>query len=178
MNGLTSMRRATPALALAALGALAIGATSTAAAATTATASAVPACRTADFAAVVRNVQAGAGQRQATLVLRNRSSRSCHTFGYVGLQLRSARGGNIPTSTTRVRPPAPKTIVLTPGAHAFAKLAWTAVASGSESQSGACEPTAKTLQITPPDQTARVSTAWRGGPVCARGAFRVGALTR
>lgn len=179
MNGFVTPRRAAaPALASLALLALASGGAAAAPAAGTAAASVLPACRTVDLAAGLRGQQAGAGGRFATLVLRNRSSHACHTFGYVGLQLRSRSGRSIPTSTTRVRPPAPKAIVLARGAHAFAKLQWSAIAAGNEPQKGACEPTGSQLQVTPPDQTARLSLRWSGGPVCERGAFSVGALTR
>jgi hypothetical protein len=147
-------------------------------AATATPAASVPACRTADFAAGLRIGSPGAGQRYATLVLRNRSKRTCHTFGYVGLQLVSSSGRALPTSTHRVRPPAPRTITLAPGAHAFAKLHWGAVNGSGDSQSGACQPTARTLQVTPPNQTARLSIRWTQGPVCERGSFDVGTLTR
>ncbi|MCW2951555.1 MAG: hypothetical protein JWQ48_725, partial [Conexibacter sp.] len=141
-------------------------------------ASLLPACRTADLAGALRGQQAGAGQRYATLVLRNRSTHSCHTFGYVGLQLRAKNGRNLPTRTERDRSPAPKRLVLAPGAHAFAKLQWGAIADANEPQRYPCEPTARQLQVTPPDQTTRLTLSWSGGPVCSRGWFRVGALAR
>jgi hypothetical protein len=183
MNGLISLRR-TAALtatagAVAAVTVLAGAAGSGAApAAHTSAASLLPACRTVDLAAALRGQQAGAGQRYATLVLRNRSKRSCHTFGYVGLQLRAKNGANLPTRTERDRSPAPKRVVLAPGGHAFAKLQWGAIPDASEPQRYPCEPTARRLQVTPPDQTTRLTLSWRGGPVCSRGWFRVGALTR
>lgn len=161
------------------LGALAVLAAAAAAVALPASAPAAstPRCHTADVSAKVGAVDAGAGQRNATLTLTNRSGHTCRTAGYVGLQLATAAGGKIPTSTKRTGGSAP-TVTLRPGAKAVATLAWTVVATGSEPTNGPCERSATDLLVIPPDETTQTTTAWTQGPVCNRGQFTIGALRK
>ncbi|HEU4656420.1 MAG TPA: DUF4232 domain-containing protein [Capillimicrobium sp.] len=140
-------------------------------------AAATPRCHTADLSARVGQVQAGAGQRQATLTLRNHSGHTCHTQGYVGLQLADARGRALPTSTVRVDGPAPK-VRLRPGARAVATLQWGVIPAGNEPADGPCEPTPTDLLVIPPDETTQTAARWTQGPVCQRGRFEVGPLRR
>lgn len=151
-----------------ALGAAALVAPSAASAA-------APRCATADLQARVAGVQAGAGQRQANLVLRNISGSTCRTQGWVGLQLADSKGRAIPTSTDRVSGPAPK-VRLRPGQRARATLQWTVVATGSEPDDGPCERTPTNLLVIPPDETTQTTARWTQGPVCDRGRFEVGPL--
>lgn len=136
-----------------------------------------PRCHTADLSARVGAVNAGAGQRMATLTLTNHSGHACRTQGWVGLQLADRRGRAIPTSTVRVGGPAPS-VRLKPGQRATASLQWTVIASGSEPVDGPCERTPTDLLVIPPDETAQTAARWTQGPVCARGRFQVGPLRK
>jgi hypothetical protein len=159
----------TPFLIAAALGALAV---------VPSAATAAPLrCHTADLSAKVGSVDAGAGQRNATLTLTNHSGHTCATAGYVGLQLTTATGAKIPTSTRRAGGSTP-TVTLKPGAKAVATLAWTVIASGDEPTDGPCEKTPTDLLVIPPNETTQTATAWTQGPVCAHGRFTVGALKK
>ncbi|MBX5440393.1 MAG: DUF4232 domain-containing protein [Solirubrobacteraceae bacterium] len=151
-------------LATAALGALAVLPSAADAAA--------PACRAADLSARVGDVQPGAGQRTATLSLRNTSGHACRLRGYVGLRLETASGAGLPTSTARTGGPA-RTVTLRPGGRAVATLQWTVIATGDEPADGPCEGTPSDLLVTPPGQRTATAAPWRNGPVCDRGRFTV-----
>ena len=159
----------TPVVAAAALGALAI--------VPSAALAAPPQCTTADLSAKVGQVGAGAGQRNAPLVLTNHSGHTCKTAGYVGLQLANASGKKIPTSTQRVAGQTP-VITLKPGQQAVSQLQWTVIATGSEPVDGPCEPNPSDLLVIPPNQTTQTATAWKSGPVCGFGKFSVTPLKR
>lgn len=159
----------TPFLIAAAVGALAV----LPSAATAST----PRCHTADVSAKVGSVDAGAGQRNATLTLTNHSGHTCQTAGYVGLQLATPSGGKIPTSTKRTGGSTP-TVTLKPGAKAVATIAWTVIATGNEPTDGPCEPSATDLLVIPPNETTQTATAWTQGPVCNHGQFTVGPLKK
>jgi hypothetical protein len=156
-------------LAVAGLGALAI---------LPAAASAAPQqCTTADLSAKVGQVDAGAGQRQAPLVLTNHSGHTCRTEGYVGLQLATAGGRKLPTSTARSGGTTPL-VTLKPGQKAVTQLSWTVVATGSEPVDGPCEGTPSDLLVIPPNQTTQTATAWKNGPVCGFGKFSITPLKK
>jgi Protein of unknown function (DUF4232) len=74
----------------------------------------------------------------------------------------------VPTRFVRVAGPA-KTVRLARGAVASSLLHWTAIASGSEPQTGACEPTPAALLVTPPNERTTLRVRWTLGPVCAKG---------
>jgi hypothetical protein len=156
-------------LAAAGLGALAI----VPSAATAAT----PQCTTADLAAKVGQVDAGAGQRHAPLVLTNHSGHACRTAGYVGLQLTTAHHGKLPTSTARSGGKTP-VVTLEPGQKAVTTLGWTVIASGTEPVDGPCEPNPSDLLVIPPNQTTQTATAWKNGPVCGFGKFSITPLKK
>lgn len=123
----------------------AIGAASATSAATT------PRCHTGDLAGAIIDENAGAGQRQARLILTNTSGRACHTQGDIGGQLVSASGASLPT--TLVRDSAtPHRVTLQPGAAGSVRLHWTVIAGGSQ---GCAK--ARTLRVTPPDETTQLS---------------------
>jgi hypothetical protein len=159
----------TPLLIVAAVGALAVLPSGASAA--------TPRCHTADLAAKVGSVDAGAGQRNAKLTLTNHSGHPCSTAGYVGLQLATPTGGKIPTGTKRTGGSTP-TVTLKPGAQAVATIAWTVIATGSESTAGPCEPNATDLLVIPPNETTQTATAWTQGPVCNHGQFTIGPLKK
>jgi hypothetical protein len=158
-----------PVASAAALGALAL---------IPATASAAPQqCTTADLSAKVGQVNAGAGQRQAPLMLTNHSGHTCRTAGYVGLQLATASGKKLPTSTARSGGNAPQ-VTLKPGQQAVTTLGWTVIASGNEPTDGPCEGTPSDLLVIPPNQTTQTATPWKNGPVCGFGKFSITPLKK
>jgi hypothetical protein len=132
---------------------------------------ALPRCHTGGLAASLGRVDAGAGQRDVRLTLRNRSGHTCRTQGWVGMQLR--RGGHdVRTNVVREQGPSHR-VVLRAGERAISSLHWTVIPAPSEPQSGACEPTARRVLITPPDEVSSLRIRWKGGPVCQRGRIDV-----
>jgi hypothetical protein len=125
-------------------------------------------CSTADLAAQLRAGSPGAGQRHATIVLTNTSGRTCTVGGYGGLALLGAPGQGVPTDLRRNASPAPSTVSLPPGGSARSLLHWTVVPATNESGT-ACEPTAVTAVVTPPNQTTAALRPWTFGMVCQHG---------
>jgi hypothetical protein len=125
-------------------------------------------CRTADLAGSLQPGDSGAGQRHATVVLRNTGSRTCTIKGYGGVGLVDASGAPLPTHQNRVSP-APTTVTLKPGGSASSQLHWGAVPGTGDASSGDCQPTPAALQVIPPDETTPLSIPWTQGPVCEAG---------
>ncbi len=142
-----------------------------------ASAASPPRCHTADLSAKVGAVSPGAGQRTATLTLTNHSGHTCRTQGYVGLQLASASGKKLPTSTVRTGAKAP-VVTLKPDAKAVASLQWGVIAGAGEPVNGPCEPTPTDLLVIPPDERTQTAARWTQGPVCQQGRFVVGPLRK
>src|SRR5918911_4673378 len=90
--------------------------------ATSGASTAVPRCHTADLAATLKRGSPGAGQRYATLVLRNRTAHRCTVFGYVGAQLVGVSGRPLPTRIVGDRTRVPRRVTLAPGRRATALL--------------------------------------------------------
>ena len=134
--------------------------------------SSVAPCRTSDLSARLGRVDAGAGQRYVTLTLTNRSGHSCHTYGYVGMQLLDGRGHALPTSVVRDRSQRPARVTLAPGGHASTVLHWSVIPSSADPH-GQCGPAPRRLEVTPPDETTHLTIAWAGGQVCERGQITV-----
>lgn len=124
-------------------------------------------CHTSMLSAHVTMGSPGAGQRYAFLVLTNTSSSTCRVYGFPGMQLLSASGGNIPTSVTRESVP-PQLVTVAPGKHAYSQLHWTVVPGTGENGSP-CQPNPSQVKTTPPDETAALTTGWPGGSVCQHG---------
>jgi hypothetical protein len=125
-------------------------------------------CGTADLSVQLKPGSPGAGQRYATVVLTNTSGHSCTIRGYGGLALLGAPGQGVPTDLRRLPSPGPQTVPLAPGGSARSLLHWTVVPAGDE-PGAACEPTATTVVVTPPDQTLAALVPWTFGPVCQHG---------
>jgi hypothetical protein len=125
-------------------------------------------CHTDELAAGLHAGSPGAGQRYATLRLTNRSERRCTIFGYAGAQLLRA-GRRVPTVIVRDRSRMPKRVTLRPGQHAAASWHWGAIPGASDAQSGPCQPLARSVLITPPDETRPLRRRWRFGRVCQGG---------
>jgi len=121
----------------------------------------------------------GAGQRYATVILRNRTvGIACRIRGYVGLGLLGRSGRTVPTDAVRDHSRPSRTVLLRPGQRAAANLHWTAIPGTGEPVYSACEPTPVRLQVTPPDARVQLLTPWRFGPVCLHGRIDVRPLTR
>ena len=91
---------------------------------------------------------AGAGQIAYALMARNSSPRPCSVRGVPQATLLDASGTPLPT---HIRPAGggKRPIVLPPGASAVAQARFSPdVAGEGDSQSGACQPVAHTLQLT------------------------------
>ena len=126
-------------------------------------------CHTSQLTTSLQNADAGAGQRYADLVLRNRSQQPCTVYGYGGMQLLDADGKPIPTNLERVPNPGPALVRLAPGGTAVSSLRWTVVASGNEPTKGPCQATPAGVHVTPPDETDPLTVPWNFGPVCNYG---------
>jgi len=91
---------------------------------------------------------AGAGQIAYALTLRNSSQSACAVRGVPEATLLGASGAPLPTHI-RSAGSGKRPIVLPPGASAVAQARFSPdVAGDGDSQSGACQPTAHTLQVT------------------------------
>lgn len=121
-------------------------------------------CHTADLSAHLTGSDAGAGQRYAGLVLTNTSSKPCTLYGYVGIGL-LGKDGAMPTNLIRDAGPQHH-LTVSPGESAATSLHWSAIPGRGE-DSGCPAPTG--VQITPPDETTQLTTAWRRSPVCQHG---------
>jgi hypothetical protein len=129
---------------------------------------ATPQCSTPDLAAQLKGGGAAAGQRYATIVLTNTSGRTCTVYGYGGMALLGAPGQGVPTDLRRNASPAPTTVTLAPGGSARSLLHWAVVPATNENGT-ACEPTAVTTVVTPPNQTTAALRPWTFGMVCQHG---------
>jgi hypothetical protein len=136
---------------------------------TTSSATGPDRCHTAELRARLHALDSAAGQRYAALILTNRSTSTCRVYGYGGIQLLDAARRPVPTQQVRDPNSPPRLVSLRPGASAYSRLHWGVVPSGSESQTGPCEPTASYLLVTPPDETQPITVAWSYGMVCQRG---------
>jgi Protein of unknown function (DUF4232) len=133
---------------------------------------AVPPCGTADLRAQLEQGSPGAGQRYAMLVLTNKSHHSCHTYGYVGMQLLDGQGGALATDVVRDHSQTPQRIVLAPGAQAYSQLHWSVV-QGTGDHGAPCFRAPARVEITPPDANTQLTIRWAGGGVCEHGRIDV-----
>ncbi|HJU37338.1 MAG TPA: DUF4232 domain-containing protein [Gaiellaceae bacterium] len=91
---------------------------------------------------------AGAGQIAYALTLKNASSSPCLVRGVPQATLLDASGTPLPTHI-RAAEGGKRPILLPPGASALAQARFSPdVAGDGDSQTGACQPTAHTLQVT------------------------------
>jgi hypothetical protein len=92
---------------------------------------------------------AGAGQIAYALRLRNTSSSACSLHGIPQGTLLGASGTTLPTHVEAAARVGKRRIALPPGASAIAQARFSPdVAGEGDSQSGACQPQAHTLQVT------------------------------
>lgn len=125
-------------------------------------------CHTSELTGSLGPETAGAGQRYATLILRNTGGRPCTVHGFGGLGLAGTGGSALPTNQVRSGGPAP-TVRLGPGATVPSDLHWGSVNGPGDPPTGDCQPTPTTLRVIPPDETDALSVAWTFGPVCEGG---------
>lgn len=118
-------------------------------------------CHTSELTASVKESDAAAGNRYATLLLTNRSQRTCTVFGYGGLQPLDAAKKQLPITLTRDTGGPATPVRLAPGANVGRTIHWGAVPSGSQP----C-PTPAYASIIPPDETDPLVIGWSLGPVC------------
>lgn len=140
-------------------------------------------CHTSELTATLRQEGAATGNRYATLVLTNHTSRTCRIYGYGGLALLDAHHRAVPTHQHRDPAHPPTLITVAPGHSVSAALHWGVVPSGSEPEQGPCEPTPAFLSVIPPDETDALLVDWSAGPVCQQGridqwAYQSGIVTR
>ncbi|HET7568327.1 MAG TPA: DUF4232 domain-containing protein [Gaiellaceae bacterium] len=94
---------------------------------------------------------AGAGQISYVLTLTNTSQSGCYVTGIPVVQLLDASGSQLPTQVSPARPGVATSakISLAPGAAADAEARFSPDVPGQgDQQSGRCQPTASTLQVT------------------------------
>lgn len=95
---------------------------------------------------------AGAGQIEYALTLTNTSQNPCFVSGIPQAQLLGSTGSSLPTHVVAGQPGTATAakITLTPGASAVANARFSPDVSGQgDAHSGACQPKAHTLRVTP-----------------------------
>lgn len=123
----------------------------------------------------VQPMDSAAGNRDVTLVVRNKSTETCTLWGYGGLELLSATKEPIPTAAERNLDPAPTLVTLAPEATAGKILHWSVVAAGDEPATGPCQPRTAAINVLPPDETEAFTVDYEFGSVCARGRIETSA---
>jgi hypothetical protein len=119
-------------------------------------------CHTSELTATIGSGDAAAGNRYATLSLKNTSGRTCTIYGYGGLQPRSAAGTQLPLTLKRdASAGGPRLIRLSPGTSVGRTIHWGVVPSGG----GAC-PTATSATVIPPDETDPLTVTYDFGTIC------------
>jgi hypothetical protein len=153
-----------------AAGLIATAAVAAVAAQTAGAAASTPECRAGDLAGAIIDVQGAAGSQFGRLILVNKSSRTCHTKGFIGGQFVGQDGHALPTHVIRDHSTPARTVVIRSGAAGALQLRWSDVPSGS----APCA-RARWLRVTPPDDT-RTLRVYFGAAPC-RGDLEVRAIT-
>jgi Domain of unknown function (DUF4232) len=115
---------------------------------------------------------AGAGQIVYALTLKNTSPRACSLRGIPRGTLLGATGAALPTHITPAGAGGVRRIVLQPGASAVAQARFSPSVPGQgDSQSGTCQPTAHTFQVTTPGGGVTDATMKPPTSVCEQGSL-------
>jgi hypothetical protein len=115
-------------------------------------------CQGSDVAvSFVRDFGVALGNRDGTLVVRNRSHSACTVRGYPGLRLTDAHRKPQPTRVERgptyfQLDRGPRVVVLVPKARAVANVAWSIEPRPNEPQRQTCEPISAWIDVTVPGQ--------------------------
>jgi hypothetical protein len=123
----------------------------------------------------VHALDAGAGQRYATVILTNKTHKTVRTEGYVGLQLLNSHSKDVTTHVVRDRGRV-VLITLKPGQSAYTRLHWAAVPAAGEPTKAEKNPT--WLEVTPPDSYHHLNTAWKLGDVLQKGRIDITPLAK
>lgn len=119
-------------------------------------------CHTSELIATIGAGDAAAGNRYATLSLRNKSGRTCTIYGYGGLQPLDATGKQLPVTLKRdASAGGPRLVRLSPGSAIGRTIHWGAVPTGDAK----C-PTATSATVIPPDETDPLTVRYDFGEVC------------
>lgn len=111
-------------------------------------------CHTGDLKANVAIQQAGS----AMVMLTNKSTHTCTTYGYLGYGGLLADNSKVTVPTTRAAHPGPPVqITLKPGTTAFSGLKWAGCDKGDET----CKVLGAVV-VTPPDETTQLTAAITG----------------
>jgi hypothetical protein len=138
----------------------------------------VPRCSAATLSGSIKQEDAGAGNRYATLMVKNTGTGPCTLYGYGGLQLVGETGQANPTNLLRVPTPGPGLVTLKPGESAGKKLHWGVVPAGDEPVTGPCEPASSDAEVIPPDETQPFGVSFDFGSVCDKGRIEGSAYFR
>lgn len=126
-------------------------------------------CTSSALAGSVESMDAAAGTRYVTLVVRNISKQKCTLWGFGGLVLLNLKKQPMPTNTARDLDPQPSLVTLDPGKEAGKLLHWTVTAAGDEPPKGPCQPAATSINVQPPDEDAPFRVDYEFGAVCDHG---------
>jgi Protein of unknown function (DUF4232) len=144
---------------------------------TTTTTATTAMCQSSQLSVSPQQGSGAAGTIEMTVVFTNRGASTCSLFGYPGMQLLDASGGNLPTNVVRGGGPIfpvaaanqpPKTVLIASGASASFGLSYSDVPVGNETS---C-PTSANAEITPPGNTSSVTVALAIAP-CGGGTVHV-----
>jgi hypothetical protein len=123
----------------------------------------LPRCRTGQLSSAFTGLNAASGGSEGmTLIVTNRSNRSCSLDGYVGLQLLGADLGSprpLPTQVTPVKTPH-QPVSVRPGGNAQALLTW-----HSSTLAGGRLEHPQRVDITPPGASRPLTGMWPKVPV-------------
>jgi hypothetical protein len=129
-----------------------------------------PRCHSGDLVGAIIDRQGGAGSRDARLILTNKSSRTCHSKGFIGGQLIGLDDHPLTTHVHRDHGTPARTVVIKSGAAAALTLHWNVIPSGTTP----CR-VARWMRVTPPDDTTTLRVYFRD--TACRGEISVGPLT-
>lgn len=127
------------------------------------------ACTASDLTPSYLGSNGAAGTIVLGFALKNTGSKSCHTYGWPGVQFLSSSDAALPTGTTRttgdvVGSTPANPLTLAPGQEASFRM----VISDMGPNGSNC-PTASALQIYAPDDTVRMKVSLSGVAACGKG---------